>query len=109
MKFKRGVKRGVLPSTAYWMGKLESRFLHWFGEEPTCTSAFREFDPGAHGQGEAWDIRRIDKTDEEFARRIQDDFGAYVGVVLEPEWGQGAGFTGAHFHFQTKPPGKRGW
>lgn len=117
MKFKRGVDRHVKPSTAYWMGRLESRFLHWFGEEPTCTSAFREFDPGSHGRGEAFDFRRVENVmpgmnnpgEEEFCRRIQDDFGAYIGVVLEPEWGQGAGFSAPHFHFQTKKPARRGW
>ena len=108
MRFKRGVKRGVRPATAYWMGKLESRFVYWFGEEPTCTSAYREFDPGAHGRGEAWDLRRSPDadSDEEFARRIQADFGAYIGVVLEPEWGQGPSFSAPHFHFQLKRPAR---
>jgi hypothetical protein len=106
MRFKRGVDRGVKPETAYWMGRLEAKFFYWFGSEPTCTSAFRE-GPGGHGRREAWDLQRVnDPSEEEFCRKIQQEFGSYLGVVLEPEWGQGAGFTGPHFHFQLKKPGR---
>ena len=105
MRFKRGVKREVKPETAYWMGRVEAKFFYWFGSEPTCTAAYRR-GPGAHGRREAWDLKRVkdDPSEEEFCRKIQQEFGSRLGVVLEPEWGQGAGKTGAHMHFQLKRP-----
>ncbi len=108
MKFKRGVKRAVKPETAYWMGRIEAKFLYWFGTVPTCTSAYRE-GSGAHGRREAWDLSRTGEPvsdEEEFCRSIQLQFGSHLGVVLEPEWGQGPQFTAPHFHFQIKKPAR---
>ena len=107
MRFKRGVDRGILPATAYWMGRIESKFRYWFGTEPTCTSAYRKRAKGArcssHTQGEAFDLRRLDAEDEiEFCKQIQENFGEWIGVVLEPEWGKGSGYTAPHMHFQLK-------
>lgn len=107
MKWKQGVDKRVKPETAYWMAKIEWQFEDYFFSPPTCTSAYREGDPGAHGRQEAFDFRRLRvplERIEEFCKNIQAAYGRFIGVVLEPEWGQGAGYTAPHTHFQLKEP-----
>lgn len=119
MKWKKGVDKRVKPETAYWMGRVEEEWKQWFHSQIlTCTSAYREIAVGAHGRGEAFDLRRppppigtprLNKEDMvrreiDFCRHIQKKWGRYLGVVLEPEWGKGKGYTGPHYHFQLKKP-----
>jgi len=107
VKWKKGVDKRVKLETAFWMGKIDEMFTtEYFLDESTCTSGFREGDPGAHGRGEAWDIRRYSNVEpgayENFCLDVQQRYGEYVGVQLEPEWGKGRGYTAPHIHFQIK-------
>ena len=107
MKWKQGVDKRVKPETAYWMAKIEAEFQIYFFAPPMCTSAYREGDPGAHGRGEAFDFRRLRvplERIEDFCRCIQGVHGRFIGVVLEPEWGKGEGYTAPHIHLQLKDP-----
>ena len=89
------------------MALIEHELKEYFFSPVTCTSAYREGGPGAHGRKEAFDFRRpkvsLERL-EDFCRYIQDVHGRFIGVVLEPEWGKGKDYTAPHIHFQLKEP-----
>lgn len=114
MRFKTGVNRDVKPETAYWMGVVEAEWKEWFDEPFTITSAYRP-GPGAHGRKEGFDVRRprilvlpSGERDnaEHFCKSIQQKYGRFIGVQLEPEWGKGKKYTAPHIHFQLKGPAR---
>lgn len=109
VRWKKGVQRNVTTATAFWLGAIALEFEAETGETMRVTSAYRPGDPGAHGRKEGWDMGRslAPQFDEQFCRMIQERYGRYVGVQLEPEWGKGAGYTGPHIHFQLKAPARR--
>jgi hypothetical protein len=107
VRWKDGVDKRIKPETAYWMAIVEQEFMLFFGwnAEFMVTSGYREGDPGAHGRAEAFDIRRPNAKVQvliEFCKELQEKYGEYIGVVLEPEWGQGDWYTAPHIHIQVK-------
>lgn len=107
--FKSGVIRDCKPELASWMERICFSYFMWFGERPVVTSVYRH-GAGGHGRREAFDLRRrrhiASSNYEAFCKWIQEHHGRYIGVVLEPEWGKGTGYTGPHLHFQLKEPAR---
>lgn len=112
-RFKRGLspgeKKGLCSETISWITIIADEYqLHCMlaGEYlgPCVITNGWDPDSNSHSTGCAWDMRRRNVEDEEFARYVQKKYGRYVGVQLEPEWGKGIGYTAPHFHFQLKGP-----
>jgi hypothetical protein len=108
IKYMKGVEhRDLSHDMLHWIPYIYSAWHDMFPEsDMVITSGFREGHPGAHGRGEAVDIRRhveyLQYKYVDFCRKLQTYYGVWLGVVLEPEWGKGPGYTGEHIHIQLK-------
>ena len=107
ISFKEGVNPYKLtPVMMTWLPIIYSLWIDKFpGTDMIITSGFRDGHPGAHGRGEAIDLRRYYHPAgkyEWFCRTLQEHFGPYLGVQLEPEWAKPETYTGPHVHCQLK-------
>lgn len=119
LKLKEGVSLGELDDRGRALVYiLASLWYEEFNEALEVTSGYR--DDGTSHTGRAaidtarpshryarqpykYDIEQLQQKEIAFARKIQDNFGAWIGVQVEPEWGEGDGYTAPHIHWQMKP------